>query len=93
MTRADEEDEKYKRSVINGEEKILENIILETGSFSTFSSPPYASMVFSILFSFVINNDAKLFKQHPSLVNHSSQAAVHKTVIVSRVKKPLPPYD
>ena len=53
---------------------------LETGSFSTFSSLRYTSMVFSTLFIFIINNDEKIFKQHPSLVNHPSQVAVHKTV-------------
>lgn len=66
---------------------------LETDSFSTFSSLRYTSTVFSTLFIFIINNDEKIFKQHPSLVNHPSQAAVHKTVIVSRVEKPLPCYD
>ena len=75
------------------EENTFKKKPLETGSFSTFSSLRYTSMVFSTLFIFIINNDEKIFKQHPSLVNHPSQAAVHKTVIVSGVEKPLHSYD
>ena len=75
------------------EENTFKKKPLETGSFSTFSSLRYTSMVFSTLFIFIINNDEKIFKQHPFLVNHPSQAAVHKTVIVSGVEKPLHSYD
>ena len=61
---------------------MLENDVLETDSSPHSAQHPYASMAFSILFTFIIGKDAKTFQLHPSLVDHSSQAGVCKTVIV-----------
>lgn len=58
---------------------MLENGVLKTDSSPHSVQHPCASTAFSTLFTFLRSKNAKTFRLHPSLVDHSSQAVAHKT--------------
>lgn len=64
-----------------------------TDSSSRSVQHPYVSMAFLTLFIFIRSKDAKTFKIHPSLVDHSRQVVDPQNCDSSVKKNPLHSYD